>query len=47
VRLPDSGRFTPKAAQSRFDTTWAGDFSELEVCVDLRSWRTCISGLPI
>ena len=45
VRRPSS-RFTPHAAQSRFDRTWGGSFSVLNSRLDCRALRTCIKGLP-
>ncbi len=47
VRFPESVRFTPKAAQSRFERTWMGSFSLPNEREELLSFKTCIKGLPL
>jgi hypothetical protein len=46
VRLPDSGRLIPHAAQRRSERTWMGMVSLLKDLDELLSLRTCIRGLP-
>src|ERR1035437_1813229 len=45
VRLP-SGRFTPYAAQSRFESACGDNLSVLNSLPLLRALRACISGMP-
>src|ERR1039457_6873994 len=45
VRLP-SGRFTPYAAQSRFESACGDSFSGLNSLPLWRALRACISGMP-
>jgi hypothetical protein len=46
VRFPESGRLTPKAAQSKFESVWGGNFSEPNSREDFLSFNTCIKGFP-
>jgi uncharacterized protein DUF2442 len=46
VRFAVSGRFTPNAAQRRFESAWRGSFSFLNEREELLSFNACIRGLP-
>jgi hypothetical protein len=47
VRLPDSGRLIPDAAQSIFERMFTGNGFELNSREELLFAKSCIKGLPV
>jgi hypothetical protein len=47
VRFPESVRFTPEAAQRRFESTCRGSFFSLNERDELLSFSTRINGFPL